>query len=261
MRPISKYYVSACKCKYECKGFTKSKLTFARMSGDIIQAFTLTHSERAPICSVNFGVFPLCMPTPVFLDAGRYELDMFAIDHHLMGTGWLYDVASSASIQNCVEGITQTIDQHLLPFFDACYDCRSALLESIKLEDLFERNRKIMLHQIHETDCALPWSEREFHDSRKYYMALKAKDLSYAINYLNYQIDFCKRKLKFFNGKGAPKQPDIVVKRFEEKLALYTEQLEKVELSDSDYIHTLLHRNEQQMLEYIASKYPKIIKM
>lgn len=255
MKTISRYYSHICSPKYQPLGFSRYKSTFVRMSGDVLQAFTLKHARSVPTCSVEFGIFPLCLPQPIFLDAGGYGLDEFIVD---LREGWTFDSGSDESMMNCAESISKAIDLYLLPFFETCSDCKSALPELVKLEELLDHNRQKRLHLIGDYDSAAPWQERSLFDYRKYYMALKSRNLTYAHQYLNHQINFCKMSLKSFDKPDSPRQPDVVRERFFAKLALCAEHLEKLDSGDFSYFDDLLKSNEDQMLIYLADKYPKV---
>ena len=193
MKKISKYFNYICTQKYGSLGFSKNKSTFIRIRGDILQTFTLECSQLAPTCSADFGIFPLCLPQPVYFDCGGYTLDKFIVEVY---DGWIFDSDSDESIMNCVESISQAIDSYLLPFFEKCCDCKTALPELIKLDELFDRNRQTILRLKGDSDLADPWHERSLFDSRKYYMSLKAHDWSYARKYLNFKVDFYKKRIK-----------------------------------------------------------------
>lgn len=258
MKTISRYFNHICTQKYQSLGFSRYKSTFARINGDVLQSFTLKYSRSVPTCSVDFGIFPLCLPQPIFLDAGGYALDEFIVELHERNSGWTYDACSEESMMNCIESITKAIDLYLLPFFETCSDCILSLPELIKLEELFDLNRQKKLHLRGDFDFAVPWQERSLFDPRKYYMALKAHNLSYAQQYLNHQVNFYKNRLKSFDNSNSPRQPDIVRDRFLAKLSLYSEQLEHLDSEDFDYFHDLLNSNENQMIQFLAAKYPKI---
>ncbi len=258
MKTMARYYNHVCTQKYQSLGFSRTKSIFARTSGDVLQAFSLKRSQYAPTCSVEFGIFPLCLPQPIFLDAGGYELDKFIVELHAKSSGWTFDSSSDESMMNCIESISEAIDLYLLPFFESCSDCKSALPELVKLEELFEINRQKALHLIDEVDSAVPWQERSLFDYRKYYMALKARNLSYAQQYLNHQVNFYTTTLKSFDKPNSVRQPDVVRRRFLAKLAFYSEHLERLNSGDFSYFDDLLKSNENQMLKYLADKYPQI---
>lgn len=258
MKIISGYFNRVCTQKYQPLGFSRSKSTFIRISGDVLQAFTLKCSRDVPSCSVEFGIFPLCLPQPILLDAGGYMLDEFIVEVHENNSGWTFDSCSDESMLNCIESISEAIDLHLLPFFEICSDCKSALPELVKLEELFDFNRQKKLYLSGDFDVAIPWQERSLFDSRKYYIALKAHNLSYAQRYLNHQINFFKNRLKSFDNPDFPRQPDVVKQRFGAKLALYSEHLEWLDSGNFSYFDDLLKSNENEMLKYLAKKYPKI---
>lgn len=258
MKTISRYYNHVCTQKYQPLGFSRSKSTFVRKSGDVLQAFTLKCSRGVSTCSVEFGIFPLCLPQPIFLDAGGYALDEFIVELHNESSGWIFDSSSDESMMNCIESISEAIDLYLQPFFETCSDCKSALPELVKLEELFDLNRQKKLHLRGDFDSAVPWQERSLFDSRKYYMALKARNLSYAQQYLNHQVNFYKTRLKSFDKPNSPSQPDVVRQRFLAKLASCSEHLEWLDSGDFSYFDNLLKSNENQTLKYLADKYPKI---
>ena len=255
MKTITKFYNKFCSAKYQPINFVRYKSLFIRLNGEILQVFNLKQSRNASACNVEFGIFPLCLPQPIFLDAGRYELDAFLTE---LRSGWSFDSNSEESMMDCVKSISKAIDMYLLPFFEKCYDCESALSELIKLEELFDCNRQKRLHLMGEYDSAAPWQERSLFDYRKYYMALKSRNLSYAEQYLNYQVNFHKNELKYFNNPNSPNQPETVIRRFEAKLSLVSEQLERLLSGDFGYFDDLIKSNESEMLLYLADKYPKV---
>lgn len=258
MKTISRNFNYICTQKYQVLSFSRSKSTFARISEDVVQAFALKYSRSVPTCSVEFGIFPLCLPQPIFLDAGGYALDEFIIEQCEDSSGWTFDSCSDESMKNCIESLSNAIDLYLLPFFETCSDCQSALPGLIKLEELFDRNRQKRLQLRGDSDLAVPWQERSLFDSRKYYMALKSRNLSYAYQYINHQVNFYKTRLEAFDNPDSPRQPDIVRERFLTKLATYSEQLEWLDSGDFSYFDDLLKSNENQTLKYLADKYPKI---
>ena len=89
-------------------------------------------------------------------------------------------------------------------------------------------------------------------------MALKARNLPYAQQYLIHQIDFYKNRLKSFDASSVSKQPTIVRERFSAKLALCVEQLERIESGDFSYFDDLLNFNENKMDQFLATKYPRL---
>lgn len=258
MKPILKYFNHMCERKYKPHGFSRKKAVFARIRGDIIQAFTLKRFQDVPICTVEFGIFPLCLPQPIYLEAGGYELDAFSVEQRLSHSGWIFDRGSNQSMVACIDLISEAIDLYLLPFFDKCHDCKSAFEELIKLEEEFESVRQRVLYLAGETDHALPLQERSLFDSRKYYMALKAHNYSYAQRYLKHQVEHYESRLKKCNAPDATIRPEIVKKRFADARDRYTELLERLDSGDLTYFENLINFNENQTREFIAAQYPKI---
>lgn len=110
MKTISGYYNDICTKKYQSLGFFRNRLVYARIIGDVLQAFTLRCSRGASTCSVEFGIFPLCMPQPIFLDAGGYTLDEFFAELPNGSSGWTFDPGSKERMISCVEFISKAID-------------------------------------------------------------------------------------------------------------------------------------------------------
>lgn len=256
MNKISRYFSRVCTDKYRPYGFFKRKSTFVRLKGDVLHTFTLKRFQNVPLCSVDFGIFPLCLPQPIFLEAGGYDLshlikeqteDFWGVTFH----GWKFDNAVDDSIKNCVESISKAIDLYLLPLFEKCQDCKASLSELISLEEVLDNNRKIRLSLIGEKDLAIPWQERSLFDPRKYYMAMKTKNFSYMYQYLNFKIDFCAKRLKYFDSSNSTNQPHSVKEGFSATLALYTTQLEQLRSGKFDYFEELLKCNEQQMRNFM----------
>ncbi len=258
MKTISKYYNCICEKKYQQLGFSRRKTTFVRMREDILQVFTLKFPREKETCFVEFGIFPLCLPQPIFLSEGSYELENFSVKQY--GSSWKYDSGSEKSMMSCVSAMTETIDFYLIPFFEKCHNSESALLELVKLEELFDYNRKKCLQLQGEEDKAEPWQERSLFDYTKFYLALKSHNWIYVNRYLNYQVDHYKTSLKSFDSPNAPKQPDSVKKRFLDKLIVRSEQLEHLKSGDFNYFDTIVRANEKQMVEYLTANYPKVIK-
>ncbi len=250
MKSVLRYYTRLCTPKVQSLGFVKNKRTFARINGEILQAFTFQYGRSTPTCTVNFGIYPLCMPEPVFLEFGVYELNEFIPEKH--STGWGYDPQSEESMEKCAESIIQAIDLYLLPLFQKCHDCKSALSELYKLEELFDHNRQRALYLLHESDCAVPWQERSLFDYKKFYMALKAQNYLYVRNYLNLKINDCMKTLE------SPHQPNSVKESSLSRLTQYSDQLKRIDSEDFGYFEELLQANEERLLRYIAKKYPKI---
>lgn len=245
--------------KYESVGFLMSKSTFLRVRGDMVQSFSFKPSQmKEPICSVEFGVFPLCLPQPVFFEAGGYMLDWFLVDQAESFRGWRYDAQSDYSIRSCIKSVSDTIDLYLLPFFDSICDCEEALRELYHLEELFDNNRKRVVYLQGGADFAKPWQERSLFDSRKYYMALKVANWDYAKTYLIQKVKYYQSESKRFDSQKSPRQPDIVIKKHSLELASCKEQLNMIQTCNYGFFTEQLSANETEMHEFLRVKYPKL---
>ena len=259
MMTLTRKFNQICAQKYQPLGFIRSKSTFARIVGDVIQSFSLKFYRGAPVCTVEFQMSPLCLPQPFYLEGGIYELDQFIVDQQIGGHGWNYNRLSDESINNCVASLSNAIDLYLLPFFEMCRDCESALTGCMKLEEVLDCNRQKCLQLMGEADLADPWQERSLFDYRKYYMALKSRNLSYVCQYLKHQVNYCKTALESFDKPNSPKQPEGVKEHFLAKLSIESEKLQWLESGDLGKFEDLLNTNERQMQEFLASNYPKLL--
>ena len=255
MKSLLRYYNSICVPKYQRLGFSKRNMTLARIYGDTLQVFSLKCFRNTSICSVDFGIIPLCMPGPIFLEAGGYNLDMFDLEHYAKHAGWIYDSKSNESIVSCIQAVSNTIDIYLLPILERCRDCKTTLSELISLEELFDCHRKRALALQGDLDFAVPWQERSLFDSRKYYMALKSRSFDYARKYLNHQINFYKNELDLLDKPGSPKQPPIVRAGFLSKLETCKEQLQWIDAGEFSNLEDLLNSNEIQMRKFLLTKF------
>ena len=76
----------------------------------------------------------------------------------------------------------------------------------------------LVILKMDECDFAKPLQIRSLFDDRKYYMALKSKNLSYAKMYMIHQVEDCSIKVEEFNNSFDNKQPDVVIQRFGDRL-------------------------------------------
>lgn len=259
MKSVSLIFNRAYQHKYQPLGFVKSKSAFIRVKGDIIQSFSFKRFRDGRTCTVEFGVFPLCARPPIYLDAGAYALDGFIVGGREGWFCWEFDPFSDESKEKCIESISEAIDSYLIPFFEKCIDCRTALSESAKLEELLDLNRKEKLKLNGMRDMAKPLQERLLMNPYRYYMALKSRDFSYVKKYLEYKVSHLERCLKEFDTPGSSEQPECVKESHSDSLAEYTMQLYLVYAEDFDYFDKMIEANEKAMQQYLSSKYPKVL--
>lgn len=259
MKSIISAFNQICSQKYKPLGFVKIGQGFVCMGREVFHTFALKQGSLKRKVTVEFGVVPLCANIwhPMSLHGGAYELHQFNPDLY-MNFGWYCDLDSEDNIINCAMEISEAIDSYVLPLFEKCKDCKTALTVLPDLEELFDQNRKEVLRRIGEVDCAMPWQESSLYDGYKYYMALKAKNWDYARRYLVFLIHHYEEKLREFNLPDAPKQPPWVKPRFEAQLNELCERLDRLSYSDFAFFNDMVNRNESQTLEFIKSKYPKL---
>lgn len=260
MHSLQRIFEKMCIDKYHLLGFHKDKHIIARVTDELVQFFTLKKRSERSIYTVEFGIIPLCMPVPVYLNAGGYELDRFVVEQCANYEGWPCNPLSGQSIQECAEAIIETVDTYLIPFFDRSLDCKSALAELCSLEEQFENNRLQVLKLLQIANLAADsWNERSLHDSRKYYMALKSRNYDYAYRFLCHQIHYHEEQLNKFEHNQSAKQPSQVKKRYSEALYRYAEDLGWLDCKQTDYFDAIVSSNESMMRSFLARQYPKIV--
>lgn len=263
MASISREYDTISKRKYLPVGFIKEKQTFARIKGDVLQVFTLKKHGHKPTVTVEFGILPLCMPLsfaslPIhfsILSMGNYSLDQFFVGSPALHGGWVFNPLSKDSIQDCLYSVTQAIDNHLIPLFDKCTNCSTSLTELVKQEEKFDRNRREILLLRGEADCAKSWKERSLFDYKKYFMALKAGNYTYAQVFLNHQVNFYEKAL---HECIISQESKTVIEKHTMKYRSYSEQLKMLNSGDRDYFYNLIQSNEDAMWKLLKQNYPKL---
>lgn len=263
MASILREYDTISKSKYLPKGFIKEKQTFARIKGDILQMFTLKKHGRKPTVTVEFGIIPLCMPIPFvslpihfsILTMGNYSLDQFFAGLPALNGGWAFNPLSKDSVQDCICSVTQAIDNHLIPLFEKCTNCSTSLTELVKLEEEFDRIRQHVLLLMGESDCAKSWKERSLFDYKKYFMALKAGNYTYAQNFLNHQVNFYEKVL---HECIISHESKAVIEKYTVNYRSYSEQLKMLNAGAKDYFYNLIRDNEDTMQKLLKQNYPKL---
>lgn len=241
-------YIQQCKQNYIPMGFRKKGKTLFCSNKEVICAFTLNVVPSECRCFVEFDVFPLCTVPPIYLNSGRYSLEGFLTDPHNNYFTWHN---SSESISSCVNRITELVDNRLIPIFDKCTNCESALFELLRLEMEFERNRLAKLKQMGTLDCASNWKDRSLFDAKKYYMALKAKNYTYARQYLEHEISHYKNIITSLKDPKSSQQPKIVKERFVNTLNSRLDHLSHLSAEEYSFFEDLLCSNEQRMLDFL----------
>ena len=266
MKSIRKKFSVICKTRYAPYKFCQIGKTFARIYNDTLQTFSLKEYEHQNAMTVEFSVIPLCMQLPVFpnglefyvLNMGSYELDHFDVDN-CIDLGWRRaDSNLNENDDNYVLRIVKAVDRYLIPFFERCTNCEKALFEVIELEKLFERNRIKALSIMGLNDCAKPFAERVLFDSKKYYMAIKAKNFEYARRYLIYQMNYYKTELQTLEKGNITKQADIVRQKYTDKIIWIEEQFAQLENGNIVYFDDLIKDNEAIMHKFLAENFPHL---
>lgn len=257
MKPIARYFKQMCASRYEKLGFAQHKAAFARVRGDVVQAFNCKRDPAGdPYCTVAFSVVPLCLPQPVYLDDNLYEMNHF-FTNRIRTYGWSFDPASNDSKVQCVEILAENVDKYVLPLFERCNNCGETLTELIQLEELFERNRLEFLRKEGREDRAKHWEGEKLFDHQKYYLALGSGNVAYAKKYLDFHIKYEKELLEHFLSPDTPRRPAHIIESCEEPLARYLEDRERLERGIENF-DEILRSNEEKMREYLLGMFPKI---
>ena len=258
MKTLSRIFNKRCADEFGATGFLKVKGSFVRLSNDVLHVFLLKHFRNVPSCTVEFSIIPLCGGVPIFLEAGKYILSDFYPERlH----DWRYDPNSNESIELCVESLVHAINEKLIPQFTNCADSASALLSLIKLDELFDNNRKKSLELMGSIDRASPWQERSMFDSRKFYLALKSCNYVYAELYLRFHVSYHQFELERMEKPESTKQPESVIREIKEDLDLCLELLKRLTSGDYVFFDNLLLQNEAQAKLWLFDRYPAITKL
>lgn len=255
MISIVKIYHNVFDEKYKALGFLKKGTTFFRLNGDIFQSFNLKKYTRVPECTIEFGVFPLCHSTPIYLDCGGYELDCFHVYniHRAEDILWRYAPSSEDSITQAMQSMSESIQNHVIPFFDKCNDCASTFNQLYELEKLFEVNRLKRLELVGSIDRAEPFEFRISFNNHLYYMAMKTENWDFLRRYL------CAFRDSYLAGSESPEnqfQKDKLQKAAQEQADL----LSHLDSGDFDFFRNMVKTNEEKMIEYIKQTHPTLYK-
>ncbi len=262
MKTLRREFTQICKERYTSLGFINHSSienngqTFSRMRSDILQSFALKESQYGSMCTVEFGVMPLCADASCF-PPGQYTLDQFTAE--LSYRCWRYAPESNDSVKHTVKSIISIMDAYLMPFFQACTDCRDAFPKLIQLEELFDRNRKACLASKGIADGAEPLKWRILADPIKYDMALTIHDWAFVRSFLEYQVSFYKIVLEEMRNPNGTRQPEIVKSRFEAGLKKYTGQLERLNSGDTGYFDAIVRDNALKTLAFLKKEHMSLV--
>lgn len=234
MDNFKKLYYAQCD-KYKELGFKRVKQSYARIINDVLQVFTLKRWRFGYVCTVEFGVRPLCGYVPNY-NVGIQTLDKYKIETY---GGWNYIPNNEESIEQCVRSIVETIESHMMPLFEQADCCKNAPSVLMEAERQFERNRLTSLALEGTCDRAKPFEERILLNSDYYYMALKNGDVGYAEKYLSFKI---KHYLDSLNMRTS--QPYDVIESNKEALEKYRLYLSKIEKKDIAFFDNIIKQNE-----------------
>lgn len=230
---ITELFTQECTRRYVPLGFRRSGRSWTRLIHDVWQVFTLRHLDSSLLCTITFGIFPLCAP---FLSAEDSSYTVEQLDAVLVQTG---QPPHPTTYQNPQERLTQLlkiVNRKLLPLFDRADSCQSALGELIALDRLFERR----LRQISgSTELN---REIIYYAPEKYYMALKVGDTVFASRYQQFQIT---RYSQFLSEQRSAYEEQLYGGRLKE-LRQHRDMLRK---GNTAFFAALCQENERRNIE------------
>ena len=138
---------------------------------------------------------PLWHPQPMYFDAGPLELEDYVINENPLKAVWMYNPYDEDSITFCVEKMLKAFDIYVVPCFEYSKDSISTLHALALLE---ERRNEVRAQNRSILGLSKPENEPngKLFDSRYYYLSLKAKDISFAKEFLVHNISIAKDDLK-----------------------------------------------------------------
>lgn len=228
-------------------GFNRVGDSWIRIVSDVIQTFRLKSMVGSKCYTIDFGVFPLCMPINC-CDMGAYSLNHFSSNPIVYDNGWKRWEKSPNTTDDCDDNIWTAFGKYLIPFFAQANSCEMALRSMIELDELFDRNRREVLQKASLPDCATPWQKRSLCAPEKYYMALKCKDYQYALSFLHNELLMCEDTIC---GNQSEYQPEIVIERHKERKAEALLHQTMLNEGNPGFFDQLLFENERISRENI----------
>ncbi|MBQ3526988.1 MAG: hypothetical protein IJA52_00320 [Clostridia bacterium] len=236
-----------CREKYSEYGFVNHNQTFARITNDVLQTFTLKRLSCGFECTVEFAIVPLCIGIK-YPDLGTLELHQMLSEY----SEFRYDKHSDKSVENCLVKIFEAIDTYLIPMFHKAVDCKSAFDCLIEVKHLCEENRLMHLQRKGIENCAEPFNKRILYDHNCYYMALKNSNYDYVKKYLETVLsdkkEYVFQRLKEIGEKDALSSTDNSIKNVLLVIKRYEELLEKLNSGNYGYFDEMIYENERSSL-------------
>ena len=164
--------------------FKRKNGCFVRVVNDVMQNFAIEKVMSGRACRVEFAIIPLCLRIEKKYILGgvySYNLKKFELAQRTWWDQWEYDKKSEKSMDDCVEEIIRYLKTYLFPLFQCANSCKMALPELIRVEKLFNDNRKVALKRDGIEDKGGFCTELNLLDNAKYYMAIKNGDYNFAL--------------------------------------------------------------------------------
>lgn len=236
-----------CREKYSKYGFVRHNQTFARITNDVLQTFTLKKFSSGFECTIEFGIVPLCIGIK-YPDLGILELHQMLPEY----SEFRYDKHSDESVENCLVKIFGAIDTYLMPMFHKAVDCKSAFDCLIEVKHLCEENRLMYLQRKGIENCAETFNKRILYDHDCYYMALKNSNYDYVKKHIETVLsdkeEYIFLRLKEIGEKDALSSMDTSIKNVLLVIKRYEELLEKLNSGNYGYFNEMIYENERLSL-------------
>lgn len=247
MNEFSSLFFRRATTELPLRGFKKCGKTLVRVKNDVMQNFTLKCYRGGGMCTVEFGIIPLCMGI-TDVSMGTYNLSDFE-----RFDNWIYD-HTSTGMNQVINDILRYINEYLCPFFDRADSTQNLMNALKKIERLFEKNRLQYLLQRHMTDHTTPETKaaRTLLNPVKYYIALKQEDYKFA---LMCQKALLKQNIDSLHAVCADQSfPEEQI--MERKIAInrIKGEIKKLEEVDTKYFKQTIEQNETISINFLKQK-------
>ena len=212
-------------------GFRIHRQAFYRVINDVAQFFVLRRDGYGRICTLEWGILPLCMG----LERGDFASGMDAAPLLEKYEWWEYDPGKPEDIERALTELLAVFEHHLLPVFETATDSASA----------------------YEAECSLDrkmYGEVFMHSSGKICFTIKMGAYDKAVEHLR------ALEAKYLPGYEETvalmdeERKERYLKRFNEDIAEIRKQIKFLSVPDMDYINDFIDTNEEMSLRNLGVK-------
>lgn len=251
-------YRELCKKFLGSLNFQRKGSVFFRIQNDVFQNVYIedlgkySHGTHYRVC---FGTIPLASKETLGINSfmkkpnltcGHYVLKKFEVKEKELFEEWVCD-NTLENIRVCLKDIERFFENYLIPFFENTNIAAKALPEVIKIEELFEKNRRIL--------CSFDDMYRyikapyvvNFLDINKYYMALKAHDYVFARECCQALLD---QNISAFDAKKALLSEEALETK-RHRILLLKKEISNFEEANWAYFKYVVECNERESKEFL----------